>query len=101
MLSEMIKKMETKAPEALLESILEFKKYSWKPLNSYVHGGLHVIDRHSKGYPVELLEQALKASNGLNGHTGIFAAVLAGDRDLMKDVHRKISEDFSDCFQMK
>lgn len=100
MLSAMISKLESKAPENAINPILEFKEYSWKPLNSYVHGGLHAIDRHSKGYPVQILEQALKASNGVNGMAGMFAAILTGNKALVKEVSRSY-EEFSDCFQMK
>ena len=100
MLSEMISKLESKAPENAVNPILEFKEYSWKPLNSYVHGGLHAIDRHSKGYPVQILKQALKASNGVNGIVGMFAAVLTGNQLLVKEVSRSY-EEYSDIFQMK
>ncbi|WP_201772469.1 DUF6988 family protein [Endozoicomonas elysicola] len=100
MLSEMIKQLEGKAPKNAIDPILEFKEYSWKPLSSYVHGGLHAIDRHSKGYPLDILIQALKASNGVNGLVAIFASVLTGQSDLTKDVYRSL-EEYSDCFQMK
>jgi hypothetical protein len=43
MLSEMINQLEKKAPKNAIDPILEFKEYSWKPLSSYIHGGLHVI----------------------------------------------------------
>ena len=87
MLSEMLKKMEGKAPRNALEPLLEFKEYSWKPLSSFVHGGIHAINRHSKGYPVALLEQTLKASNGVNGMTGYFLAILTGNSKLAKEFH--------------
>jgi len=99
-LSMMIEKLEIKAPENAVKPILEFKEYSWKPLSSYVHGGLHVVDRHSKGYPVQILEQALKASNGVNGMVGMFASILTGNQLLVKDVSKSFQECF-DIFQMK
>jgi hypothetical protein len=100
MLSEMIQKLEAKAPKNAVDPILEFKEYSWKPLSSYVHGGLHAIDRHSKGYPSEILEQALKASNGVNGMVAVFGSILTGRRELTKEAYQSFKE-FSDCFQMK
>jgi len=96
MLSEMLKKMEGKAPKNALDPLLEFKEYSWKPLSSFVHGGLHAISRHSKGYPVALLEQTLKASNGVNGMTGYFLAILTGNSKLAKDFHNSFYE-YKDC----
>ena len=99
-LSMMITKLEDKAPENAVLPILEFKEYSWKPLNSYVHGGLHAIDRHSKGYPLHILEQALKASNGVTGMVGMFASILTGDQLLVDEVSKSY-EEYSDIFQMK
>jgi len=96
MLSVMLEEMEGKAPKNALDPLLEFKEYSWKPLNSFVHGGMHAISRHSKGYPTALLEQTLKASNGLNGMTGYFLAILTGNSNLAKDFHNSLYE-YKDC----
>lgn len=100
MLSEMISQLERKAPKNAVDPILEFKEYSWKPLSSYVHGGLHAIERHSKGYPVSLLEQVLKNSNGVNGLVAVFGAILTGKVQLTQDVYKSFTE-YSDCFQIK
>lgn len=96
MLSEMLRKLEGKAPKNALDPLLEFKEYSWKPLSSYVHGGIHVLDRHSKGYPVELLKQTLKASNGVNGMAGYFIAILSGIPERAKSFHDTFFK-FKDC----
>lgn len=100
MLSAMITRLESTAPKNAIDPILEFKQYSWKPLNSYVHGGLHAIDRHSRGYPLQVLEQSLKASNGVSGMVAMFGAVLTGNQLLVKEVSA-LYDEFSDCFQMK
>jgi hypothetical protein len=55
MLSEMLKNLDGKAPKEAMDSLFEFKEYSWKPLSSYVHGGIHAVNRHSKGYPMQRL----------------------------------------------
>lgn len=96
MLSEMLKKLEEKAPENALKPLLEFKEYSWKPLSSFVHGGIHAITRHSKGYPPAILEQTLLASNGVNGMSGYFLAILTGNPATVKDFYQSYFE-FSDC----
>jgi hypothetical protein len=96
MLSEMLKNLEEKAPENALKPLLEFKEYSWKPLSSFVHGGIHAITRHSKGYPPAILEQALLASNGVNGMSGYFLAILTGNPATVKDFYQSYFE-FSDC----
>jgi len=40
MLSEMLKKLEDKAPQVVSDQLLEFREYSWKPLSSYIHGNV-------------------------------------------------------------
>lgn len=97
MLSKMIEDLALSSPINAFNPIVEFKEHQWKPLNSYVHGGLHAIDRHSRGYPIELLKQVLKSSNGVNGLLAMFTAVLSGDRDNVKAVSSSFI-DFSDCF---
>ena len=62
MLSDMIKHLEGKAPQSAVEMINEFKTYSWKSLSSYVHGGIHALNRHGKGYPTSLIIQIIKMS---------------------------------------
>ena len=49
MLSEMLKNLDGKAPKKAMDKLIEFKEYSWKPLSSYVHGGIHAVIRHSRG----------------------------------------------------
>lgn len=78
MLSEMLEKLKSKAPQEAVDMLLEFKEYSWKPLSSFVHGGIHAITRHSKGYPEPLLEQILKASNGVLVMVGMLLVILHG-----------------------
>ncbi|CAH0535400.1 hypothetical protein VST7929_02973 [Vibrio stylophorae] len=96
MLSEMISQLEKKAPKNAVDPILEFKEYSWKPLSSYVHGGLHAVDRHSKGYPIAMIEQVLKASNVV----AVFGSILTGQTNLTQDVYTSF-ETYADIFQMK
>lgn len=79
MLSEMLKSLEGKAPQEALDMLLEFKEYSWKPLSSFIHGGIHAINRHSKGYPAPLLIQMLKISNGVSVMVGMLLVILSGD----------------------
>lgn len=100
MLSAMIDRLKVKAPKNAIDPILEFKEYSWKPLSGYIHGGIHVVDRHSKGYPIKILEQALKASNGVSALVAILGSILTGQTALTKDVYQSL-EIFSDCFQLK
>jgi hypothetical protein len=96
MLSEMLKNLEGKAPQEAMDKLFEFKEYSWKPLSSYVHGGIHAINRHSKGYPIPLLFQLLKASNGLSVMVGMLLVILSGDPRQSGKI-TEISKEFVDC----
>lgn len=96
MLSEMLTKLEGKAPEVAMDALNEFKQYSWKALSSYVHGGIHAISRHSKGYPVEQLIQLLKISNGLLIMAGMLLVILSGDTN-QKGKISSIQMMFKDC----
>lgn len=96
MLSEMLKKLEGKTPQIVLDQLLEFKEYSWKPLSSYIHGGIHAIQRHSKGYPVHLLVQAVKASNGVSIMTAMFLIFVRNDIS-KRGFIPKIQNEFKDC----
>ena len=96
MLSEMLTKLEGKTPEVAMDALNEFKQYSWKALSSYVHGGIHAINRHSKGYPVEQLIQLLKISNGLLIMAGMLLIILSGDTN-QKGKIPSIQMMFKDC----
>lgn len=78
-LSDIFSQIEGKAPPQAIGPLLEFKEYSWKPLSSYIHGGIHAITRHGNGYPAALLSQALRSSNGLQVMTGMMLVILSGD----------------------
>jgi len=95
-LTEMLTKLEGKAPAEAMELLIEFKEYSWKPLNSYVHGGIHAMNRHSEGYSLPLLVQVLKASNGVSTMVAMLLVILAGDTQQTGKIP-SIQKEFSDC----
>jgi len=96
MLSEMLEKLKGKAPQEALDMLLEFKESSWKPLSSFVHGGIHAITRHSKGYPAPLLEQILKASNGVSVVVGMLLVILHGGGSQLGKIP-EVQVRFSSC----
>ena len=96
MLSEMLSKLEGKMPAEPLSMLLEFKQYSWKPLSSFIHGGIYAINRHGKGYPAPLLDQALRASNGVSLMVGMLLVVLSGDPAQTGKIS-KLQIEFADC----
>ncbi|MEL0660643.1 hypothetical protein V6255_16025 [Psychromonas arctica] len=96
MLSEMIKQLTGKAPDIAVDMLNEFKHYSWKSLSSYVHGGIHAVSRHSNGYPLELLDQIIRMSNGLLTMTAMMVSILTGHNMIVGAVS-KIQSEFKDC----
>jgi len=99
MLSEMLEAIEKKAPQSPIAQLNEFKHYSWRPLSSFVHGGIHAISRHSQGFPVLLVESMVKHSNGLLGIAGSLLLVLAGIQP-SEGRMAEVQQEFADCLPM-
>ena len=97
MLSQMLESIEEKAPHAPVAHLKEFKHYSWRPLSSFVHGGIHAVSRHGRGFPLELVLMKVRHSNGLLGIAGNLLLILAG---VPPDAGRmaRIYAEFADCF---
>lgn len=95
-LGEMLSELEGKAPAQAVGPLIEFKDYSWKTLSSYVHGGIHAIYRHKGGYPVPLLSQAIRSSNGLLMMAGMMLVILTGDPKHSGKISA-IQQRFADC----
>ncbi|WP_368206568.1 hypothetical protein [Aeromonas sp. s5] len=96
MLSEMLAKLQGKAPQEPLDMLREFKEYSWKPLSSFIHGGIHAIHRHSKGYPPPLLAQTVRISNGVSIMVGMLLVILHGGGEQVGKIPL-IQREFADC----
>ncbi|GEA07512.1 hypothetical protein KUL42_22730 [Alteromonas sp. KUL42] len=94
--SEMITKLEGKAPEQAVQMLKEFRDIQWKALNSYVHGGIHALQRHGTGYPEKLVKDIIKSSNGLLTMTAMMAAILTGNKLIVQDISR-IQLKHKDC----
>lgn len=85
-IAEMMQELAKKAPQQAYEALSRFKDNSWKALNSYAHAGIHPIRRHDNGYPVQLLHDILRNSNGLAVVSCIQASILSGRQLLQQDV---------------
>lgn len=86
--AEMIIALEGKAPPQAVAMFKEFREVQWKGLNSYVHGGIHALQRHGSGYPTQMIEEIIKSSNGLLSMTAMMAAILTGNETIVKDITR-------------
>ncbi len=97
--SIMLQEIEKRGPAAVHRLLKEFKDYSWKPLNSFVHSGIHAVNRQRDGYPVGLLTQAIRQSNNLTHMSAIAVSSLTGNAGLtmsVAELHRK----YADCLQL-
>ncbi|WP_425533539.1 DUF6988 family protein [Xanthomonas campestris] len=93
-LSKMLIALEavTQAAEPL-RVFLEFKKYSWTALNSFVHAGAHALHRLRTGFPLELVEVVVKQSNALVVMAHMQLAITAGSQEAVRWV-AKTSDGF-------
>lgn len=82
--AEMMQNLSTKAPPQAYDALSRFKENSWKALNSYAHAGIHPIRRHGDGYPVQLINDALRNANGLAIVSCMQAVVLSGQQPLQR-----------------
>ena len=57
MAQTMLDEIVGRSPHAAVEMFTHFKDVNVPALHSFVHGGIHVIQRGLKGYPVELARQ--------------------------------------------
>lgn len=94
--NDMIAQMKGKAPEQAVMMLTEFRDVQWKALNSYVHAGVHALQRHGAGYPEQLVIDIIKSSNGLLSMTAMMAAILTGNQVIAKDI-TKIQLRHKDC----
>lgn len=92
----MLNQLEGKAPAHILQMLMQFKDVSWNSLNSFVHSGIHPLQRKLGGYPESLLQQIVVMSNGLLLITGMAFAVLSGRQGLTKSV-AALQGRFIDC----
>lgn len=97
--STMMNEIEKKAPAAAFRHLKEFKDYSWRPLNSFVHGGIHAVKRNKDGYPAALLSQTLRHSNNLSNLAAI-ALVCLIDHPPLTQIVAGVSAKYADCLQL-
>ena len=96
MAKTMLDEIVGKAPHGAVEMLTHFKDVNAPALHSFVHGGIHAIQRGLTGYPVELLANVVRSSNGLYTMAGMLLAILSGDEALAKRMS-KIQPRFADC----
>lgn len=96
MLGKILAEIAEKAPAGPVQMLASFKESSLSSLNSYVHGGLHVLHRQVEGYPEVLVAQIVRNSNGLQVMAGMLLAMLTGSQATASKMS-KIQPGFADC----
>jgi hypothetical protein len=76
--------------------LIELKRGAWKPMNSYVHGGVHPVMQFHLGYPPEYATQTVLNANGLSAMAAMVLAIMSGDEAITKGI-REIQLAYLDC----
>ncbi|WP_157616881.1 hypothetical protein [Rhodanobacter sp. Soil772] len=100
-IAEILRALEkSSVPDELKRLLSCFYQASAPALNSFVHGGIHPLQRSAAGYPVELARQVVKQSNMLLHTTYRLLAHMIGSAELMKQTTdaRRLYED---CLSFK
>jgi len=98
--SAMLKEIEKSGPPGVHRHLAEFKDYSWRPLNSFVHSGIHAVSGNMNGYSFGLLERAVKQSNNLVHMSALALAMQLKGADLITSVVA-LHEKYADCLQLQ
>ncbi|KRB08065.1 hypothetical protein [Lysobacter sp. Root690] len=84
------------AAKVPFDALSEFKSYSWKALNSFTHAGIHPLQRMIDGYPLVLIVQNVRVSNGLAMIAAMQVCVLTGIPNLQREL-LPLNGRFHDC----
>jgi hypothetical protein len=83
-MQEMILDIGKRGPTEAFSALTRFRENALKPINSYVHAGIHALHRHAYGYPVELCAGVLKNANGVAVLSFMQRAALLRRNDLQR-----------------
>lgn len=92
---EMLVDTQKRAPDALHSQLAAFRDAQWKPLNSFIHTGIHPLSRTTGGFPEELAVQLAKSTNALSHIAYRVCASITGNERLAAVT--RAYEDFDDC----
>lgn len=98
--SDMMKAIEKKGPPGLYRHVSAFKDNSWRPLNSYIHSGIHAVSRKNTGYPIDLLIGNILQSNNLRHMSAIGLAEVYKDSNLLISV-AMLYKKYGDCLLLE
>lgn len=78
-MDEMLAALEATAPEVAAQMARQLKSEAWKPLNSFVHTGIHPLQHEARGYQPGFLEGTLYNANLFSIMAAMTIAELTGD----------------------
>lgn len=96
----MLSEIEKSGPAGLHRHLSGFKDNSWRPLNSFVHSGIHAVSRHRAGYPASLLSTAIRQSNNLTLMSAVALSELMKNAELVMSV-AMLYKKYADCLQLE
>ena len=97
--ADMLKVVAKHAPQGLVAPLEEFNQNTRHALNSFVHGGIHPLQRTQHGYPMQLALSVIRFSNALLQLAYRILAGLSGSQRRMDRVTHLYKE-FPDCLPM-
>lgn len=97
--ADMLKALVREAPVGLTKPLQEFEAISIKALNSFVHGGIHPLNRIAEGFPQTLGIQIVRNSNGLMHMAYRLLSSLSGSQEQMNQMTRMYGN-YQDCLPM-
>lgn len=95
-MDDMLTAIDKTAPESIGRMLRGLKDGAWKPLNSYVHGGVHAVTHQHRGYAVDYAIQTLRNANGLAVMAAMLMAVMSGNSKITGAI-RQVQIDHLDC----
>lgn len=96
---DMLAAIEKSGPRGAAALLGRARTRLWDGLNSFVHGGIHPVQRGQDGYPLPLLTDVLKNANAMSMMTLLVLADIAGDPDVL-DVVAGLHQEFQDVLPM-
>ncbi len=97
---KMMEEIEKKGAPGVHRHLNEFKDYSWHTLNSFVHSGIHAVNRSNRGFPGDMLYSAIRQSNNLLHMSAIALQELTDDRKLAMKI-LSLYKKHADCLQLQ
>lgn len=83
----------------LVAPLRELRDEAWKPMNAFVHCGLHPLARAKDGFPEKLAVSVVKISNGLVHFAARLLSRFTNDRAVMREVDEAYKQ-FQDVMPM-